>query len=71
MVVDFFNNKELKDILKFEFVFSSKKTGLDEFEGKVREIPINEKPTISKNRKFSLDEGIFDFIILLIDRSTC
>ena len=58
MVVDFFKGKELEDILKFEFVFNTKKTNLDEFDGKVRKIQNNENQNQNENEKrVSLDEG--------------
>lgn len=53
MVVDFFKEKNLEDILKFEFIFNCKKTGLDEFEGKIREIEEGDR----SQRECILDEG--------------
>lgn len=38
MEIDMFKNLNIESIANFEFVFNVKKNGLNEFEGKVREI---------------------------------
>jgi hypothetical protein len=61
--IDLFKQMNLAQIRNYEVVFNFKKNKLDEFEGKVREIPQNceseeeRKLLLEERRQYSLDEG--------------
>ena len=56
---------DLSEIRKFEFIYNTQKTRIDEFEGKVREIPIEQNlnnNTESLSRKMAFGKILYKII---------
>ena len=63
MEVDMFRGLDVEDVVKYEVIFNVKKNNLNEFEGKIREIPANdlnesqEQLIINEREPTTLDDG--------------
>lgn len=64
-VIESLCDMDLSEIKKFEFIYNTQKTRIDEFEGKVREIPIEQNlnnNTESLSRKMAFGKILYKII---------